>query len=90
MVPWLSKSKFEQLTFGQQVSLAGNGQCLPLMGSLAILALFGAHLTAERALAEADVMAEADVSLILGRGGRDCPRVMHRYVLLSCVIVSAV
>ena len=54
LVPWLSKSKFEQLTFGQQVSLAGNGQCLPLMGSLAMLALFGADLTAERALAEAE------------------------------------
>ena len=63
MVPWLSKGKFEQLTFGQQVSLAGNGQCLPLMGSLAILALFGADLTAERASAEADVIANTQGAL---------------------------
>ena len=63
LFPWLSKSKFEQLKFGEQVSLAGNGQCLPLMGSLAILALFGADLAAERALAEADVIAHTQGAL---------------------------
>ena len=39
LVPWLPA--FEKLSFGQQVSLAGNGQSLPLFGSLAILALVG-------------------------------------------------
>ena len=43
LVPWLSA--FESLTFGQQVSLAGNGQSLPLFGSVAILAMIGLSLS---------------------------------------------
>ena len=44
LVPWLEA--FERLTFAEQVSLAGNGQSLPLCGSITILALVGVSLKA--------------------------------------------
>ena len=42
MVPWLSK--FGQLTWSQQTSLAGNGQSLPVFGTIIALGVFGAVL----------------------------------------------
>ena len=42
LVPWLPK--FHQLKFGEQISMIGNGQSLPLFGALAILSWVGAEL----------------------------------------------
>ena len=42
MIPWLPN--FQELSFGQQTSLAGNGQSLPVFGTIITLGLFQVEL----------------------------------------------
>ena len=45
LIGWLQA--INKLSFGEQNSLAGNGQCLPLCGAITTLALFGATLASK-------------------------------------------